>query len=81
MPGYYDINTNPDYMYGENQLGKILMTIRAEIRQELERSQTPPPVHNLESTLIGLTNTTSKVPKSATPDTSTDMSDPPVLPG
>ena len=81
MPGYYDINTNPDYMYGENQLGKILMTIRAEIRQELERSQTPPPVHNLESTLIGLTNTTSKVPKSAPPDTSTDMSDPPVLPG
>ena len=43
------------------------MTIRAEIRQELQRSQTPPLVQNLESTPIGLTNTTSKVPKSAPP--------------
>ena len=81
MPGYYAINTNPEYMYGENRLGKILMTIRAEIRQELQRSQTPPPVQNLESTLVELTNTTSKVPKSAPPDTATDISDPPVLPG
>ena len=68
-------------MYGENRLGKILMTIRAEIRQALQRSQTFPPVQNLESTLIALTNTTSKVPKSAPLDTSTDISDHPVLPG
>ena len=81
MLGYYAINTNLDYMYGEHRLGKILMTIRAEIRQELQRSQTLPPVQNLESTLIALTNTTSKVPKSAPLDTSIDISDPPVLPG
>ena len=43
MPGYYAQNTNPDFLWGSNVLGNILMKIRDEILAELAESTLAPP--------------------------------------
>ena len=43
MPGYYAKNTHPDFLWGSNVLGNILMKIRDEILAELAESTSAPP--------------------------------------
>ena len=43
MPGYYAKNMHPDFLWGSNVLGNILMKIRDQILAELARSTSAPP--------------------------------------
>ena len=54
MPGYYAKNTHPDFLWGSNVLGNILMKIRDEILSELAESTSAPPAASAPPSKIAL---------------------------
>ena len=54
MPGFFAKNTHPDYLCGQNHLGRILMDIRKTLlNNPINNPQTPPPAVCLESATSG----------------------------